>query len=72
MLLAAPIDDGHVLGAEQLGLHGDVDRGHAAADHHDAAADRQRRRVLGLPQRGDEVDRVLDALGVLALGAPAR
>ena len=42
VLLAAPVADRHLLGAEQLGLHGGVDRRHAAADDDDAAADRQR------------------------------
>ena len=46
------------LGAEPLRLHGGVDRRHAAADHHDAAADRQLGEILGLPELGDEVDRV--------------
>ena len=71
LLRAAAIDDGHVLGAEPLRLHGDVDRGHAAADHHDAPADRQRRQVRGLAQPRDVGDRVLDAGQILALGTPS-
>ena len=66
LLRPAAIDDGHVLGAEALRLRGDVDRGHAAADHHDAAADRQRGEIVRLAQVGDVVDRVLDAGDLLA------
>ena len=40
---------------------GDVDRGHAAADDDDAAADRQRGEVVRLAELGDVVDRVGDA-----------
>ncbi len=61
----AAIDDGDVLGAETLRLGGDVDGGHAAADHDDAAADRQRGEVARLAQAGDVVDGVLDAGNVL-------
>ena len=67
---AAPVDHGDALGAEQLRLHGDVDRRHAAADDDDPAADRQRRQVLGLAEEGDVVDRVGDVLEIaLALEA---
>ena len=58
----AAVDDGDLLGAELLRLHAGVDRGHAAADHHDAPADRQRGEVVGLAQLGDEVDRRPDAV----------
>ena len=67
--LAAAIDDRHLLGAEQLRLHGGVDRRHAAADHHDAAADRQRREIVRLAQLGDPVDRVDGAARALAFRA---
>ena len=43
VLRPAPVDHGHVLRAEPLALHRDVDRRHAAADHDDAPADRQLR-----------------------------
>ena len=66
---AAAIDDGDVLGAELLRLHGDVDRGVATADDDDAAPDRQRGQILGLPQRGDVVDRIMHALQRLAVAA---
>ena len=39
-------------------MHGGVDRRHAAADHHDPPADRQRGKILGLPESGDVVDGV--------------
>ena len=54
------------LGAEKLRLHRRVDRGHAAADHDGAPPDVQRRGILGLAQARDEVDRVLDAVELLA------
>ena len=41
LLAAAAVDDGDLLGAELLGLDAGVDRGHAAADHHHPAADRE-------------------------------
>ena len=69
MLLPAAVADRHLLGAEQLRLHRRVDRRHAAADDHDAPADRQRGEILGLAKVGDELDRVVDAVGVLAVGA---
>ena len=47
-------------------MHGGVDRRHAAADHHDAAADRQRGKILGLPEAGDVVDGV-DHVGEFGL-----
>ena len=69
MVLAAPVADRHLLGAEQLRLNGRIDRRHAAADDDDAAPDFQRRKVRSLAKLGDELDGVLDAVGVLALGA---
>src|SRR5579883_1347996 len=60
LLLAASIDDRHQFGAEPLALHRDVDRRHAAADHDDAAADRQFRQVFRLAQLGDVLDGVDD------------
>ena len=65
---AAAIDDGHILGAQALALHGDIDGGIAAADDHDPAADRQRRLVRGLAQPRDIGDRVLDPGQILPLG----
>ena len=47
-------------------MHRGVDRRHAAADHHDAAADRQRGKILGLPEAGDVVDGV-DHVGEFGL-----
>ncbi len=58
---ATAVDDGHVLGTEALRLGGDVDGGHAAADHHDPAADRQGREVPRLAEIGNVGDRVGDA-----------
>ncbi|MPL84611.1 hypothetical protein SDC9_30576 [bioreactor metagenome] len=55
--LRAAIDDGRGLGTQQLRLHRRVDRGHAAADHHHLAPDRQGGKVVGLPQRRDELGR---------------
>ena len=66
---AAAVENGHVLRAEQLRLHGDIDRRHAAADHQHAAADLEFRKVLGLPQFGDVVDGIFHALGVFILEA---
>src|SRR3546814_17627530 len=43
----APVDQGDLLGAEQLRLDGDMDGGLAAADHHHMAADRQVGYTLG-------------------------
>ena len=63
---AAPIGDGDALGAEPLRLHGGVDRGHAAADHDDAPADRQFRQIGRLPEVGDIFDGV-DDVGERAL-----
>ena len=67
LLLAAAVADRHLLRAEQLRLHGGIDRRHAAADDHDAAADGQRAKIPRLTKGRDELDRVLDALGLLAL-----
>jgi hypothetical protein len=39
VLLAAAVGHGNLLGAQQLGLHGGIDRGHAAADDDYPAAD---------------------------------
>ena len=65
-LRGAAIDDGDLLGAEPLRLGGDVDGGHAAADHDHAAADGQRGQILRLAEPGDVIDRILDAGHVLA------
>ena len=46
----AAVDDRHLLGAEELRLHRRIDRRHAAADHDDAATDRQGREILRLAQ----------------------
>ena len=69
-LEAAAIGDGDEFGAEPLRLHRGVDRRHAAADHHDAAADRQLGQILGLPQLGDEGDGVDDVRERLLAGQP--
>ncbi len=58
LLLAAAIDDRHLLRAQQLRLHRRVDRRHAAADDDDAPADRQAGQIGGLPQFGDPANRV--------------
>ena len=70
VLLAAAVADGHLLGAEQLGLHGGVDRRHAAADDDDAAADRQRRRGRSA-WRSSAMKSTASStpVGILALGA---
>ena len=67
--LAAAIDDRHFLGAEELRLDRGIDRRHAAADHNDAATDRQSREVLRLPELGDPGDGIFRPARVLALGA---
>ena len=41
VLLAAAVDHGHLFRAQSFALDRDVDRGHAATDHDDSAADRQ-------------------------------
>src|SRR5262249_10088949 len=64
----AAIEDRHVLSAKQAGLDGDVDRRHAAADHHDAASDRKRAQVLGLAKARNIVDGVADALRLFPFG----
>ncbi|ENN89851.1 hypothetical protein RHSP_80435 [Rhizobium freirei PRF 81] len=69
VLLAAAIADRHLFGAEQLGLHGRVDRGHAAAENDDAAADGDVGLAAGLAQLGDVGDSIGDAIEVLAFGA---
>ena len=70
VLLAAAVADRHLLGAEQLRLHGGVDRRHAAADDDDAAADRQMSaRSLAWRRSAMKSTASLDAVGVLALGA---
>ncbi len=61
----AAIYDGHVLGSQPSRLGGDVDGGHAAADYHYPAADRQGRQILRLTEIGDVSDRVGDAGCVL-------
>ncbi|MNF13708.1 hypothetical protein D3C80_2156470 [compost metagenome] len=61
MLLAAAVADRHLLSTQQLGLHGGVDRRHAAADDDDTAPDRQAGEVTRLAQGGDEIDGVGDA-----------
>jgi hypothetical protein len=71
VLLAAPVADGHLFGAEQLGLHGGVDRRHAAADDDDAPTDRQFGEVGRLAQFGDEIDGVGDARSILAFARSA-
>ena len=38
LCLPAPVDDGDVFRTQQLGLHGRINRRHAAADNHDIAA----------------------------------
>src|SRR5688572_13050491 len=58
---AAAIDHGHRLGAEFLALYRRIDRRVAAADHDDAAADRQLCEIVALAQIGDEIDRVAHA-----------
>ena len=68
---AAAVDDGDLLGAQKLGLHGDVDGGHAAADDDDAAPDGERARVRRLAQLGDEIHRVEDTVEILALETEA-
>ena len=60
VVFAAAIDQRDGLRAEPLLLHGDVNRRHAAADHHDVPADRQGGKVLSLSNVGDVVDRVDD------------
>ena len=68
VLLATPVADRHLLGAKQFRLHRGVDRRHAAADDNDAAANRQAGEIAGLAQFGNELHRVGDAVGVLAIG----
>ena len=72
VLLAATVDHGYLFRAERLALHCDVDRGHSAADHDHAAADRQRGLVRRLPQRLDVVDRVRDARRSARCRVPGR
>ena len=62
---SAAVDDGDLLRPQPLGLAGDVDRRHAAADHHDAPADRELCEIVGLAQPGDIIDRIHDAGHVL-------
>jgi len=58
VLLAASIDHRHFFGAQGLALDRDVDGGHAASDHDDPSANRQRGFVRRLPKCGDVVDRI--------------
>ena len=58
LLLAAPVGDGHLLGAEQLGLDRRVDGGHAAAENDNPPSHFKQRQILGLAQHADEIDGV--------------
>ena len=66
VLGAAAIDHFHALGAEQLRLYGGIHGGHAAADHHHAAAHGHHTGIGRLAQRADEFHRIHHAAESLA------
>ena len=66
LLLPTAVDDGDILGAQQLGLHGSIDGGHAAADDHHITPDRQGGKVAGLTQFRNEFNGGADVRLVLA------
>src|SRR5688572_14845109 len=61
VLRRAAIDQGHVLGAQLLGLHSDIDGGVAAADDDHLAANLEVSLVGRLAQIGDVADGIGDA-----------
>ena len=63
---SAPVDQVHVFGTEQPGLHGGVDRRHAPANHDHAPPDGQGREIGALAQARDEIDRIGHAAQVFA------
>ena len=64
-ILPPPVNDGDVFRAQKPRLHGGIHRRHAAADHHDIAADRNGGAVGLLTQTGNEIDRVLNPRQIL-------
>jgi len=60
LLGTATIRDVDTFRTETFALHGNIDGGHAATDDNDISSNRQCAFVIGLPQVGDVVDRVLE------------
>ena len=52
---APAIENGDIIGAQALCLHGNINRCVAAADHHHPAANWQLGKIISLPQRGNVV-----------------
>ena len=63
--MAATVNDGDVFRAQKFGLHGSIDRRHAAADDHHIAADGQGGLVTCLAQLSNEINGVADVLHIL-------
>ena len=62
----SPVHHVYLLRAQQFALHRGVHRGHAPANDHHPATDRQGGELRGLAQCGDEVHRVLHPAQVFA------
>ena len=65
----APVHKADFVGAEASALHGDINRGHAAADNNDATAYSKLAQILCLAELGNVVDGIQNAVEAFTLNA---